>query len=113
MLVLKKPAGKKKEKANIRIPVSYVRRPGNMTDKEWQTVLRQQIAENENFTIKNLNGEPVYSDYYVYSPKSKNTYKVALRSKDNSLNFCSCPDFKTNQLGTCKHIEAIRLHLSK
>src|SRR5207249_2865316 len=49
----------------------------------------------------------------VVSPQSKNTYKVALRSKDNSLNFCSCPDFKTNQLGTCKHIEAVRLYLGK
>ena len=51
----------------------------------------------------------VFTDYNVYNISSKNNYKVALRSADNSLNFCTCPDFKTNQLGTCKHIEAVLL----
>jgi len=107
------PAAKKKNKANIKIPVSYVRKPDAMTVNEWQTALRRQMAEKENFIItKNGEGQ-VYTDYNVYSPKSKNTYKVALRSKDNTLNFCSCPDFKTNLLGTCKHIEAVRLYLQK
>jgi hypothetical protein len=36
-----------------------------------------------------------------------------LRSRDIILNFCSCPDFKTNQLGTCKHIESARMRLEK
>jgi hypothetical protein len=93
--------------------VSHTRRPNNMSDQEWQTALRRQMAEKENFTIKNLDHQPVYSDYSVYSPASKNIYKVALRSRDNSLNFCSCPDFKTNQLGTCKHIESVRMLLSR
>ena len=84
-----------------------------MTDREWQTALRKQIAENEVFVIKNTGTQPVYSDYTVYSPKSKNVYRIALRSKDNSRNFCACPDFKTNLLGTCKHIEAVRRQLSK
>ena len=94
-------------------PVPHTRKPDNMTDKEWQTALRRQMAEKENFTVKNLDHQPVYSDYSVYSPASKNIYKVALRSRDNSLNFCSCPDFKTNQLGTCKHIESVRMQLSR
>ena len=93
--------------------VLHTRKPDNMSDKEWQTALRRQMAEKENFTIKNLDHQPVYSDYSVYSPASKNIYKVALRSRDNSLNFCSCPDFKTNQLGTCKHIESVRMQLSR
>ncbi len=109
----KKGFGTTAAKANTRALVMHTRKPDNMTDKEWQTHLRLQIAEKETFNIKNLDHQPVYSDYNVYSPKSKNTYKVALRSSDNNLNFCSCPDFKTNQLGTCKHIEAVRLHLSK
>jgi len=95
------------------ILVSNTRKPDKMSDREWQTLLRVQIAEKESFNIKNLNHHPMYSDYTVYSPKSKNTYKVALRSKDNTLNFCSCLDFKTNQLGTCKHIEAVRRSLRK
>ena len=93
--------------------VSHNRKPADMTDREWQIALRKQIAEKEQFDIVNLGDEVVYSDFSVFSPHSKNTYKVAMRSKDNSLNFCSCPDFKTNLLGTCKHIEAVRLKLSK
>ena len=63
--------------------------------------------------ITNEGNEPVYSDYSIVSHHSKNIYKVALRSKDNSHNYCSCPDFKINQLSTCKHIEAVRLYLGK
>jgi SNF2 family DNA or RNA helicase len=93
--------------------VSPTRKPDDMTDTAWQTALRQQMAEKEFFTIKNLGREPVYSDFSVYSPASKNIYKVAMRSRDNNLNFCSCPDFKTNQLGTCKHIEFIRIQFGR
>ncbi len=93
------------------VPHAY--NPGKMTDKEWQTRLRQQIAEKEIFEITNIGSEKIYSDYQVVNIQFRSTYKVALRSKDNTLNFCSCPDFKTNLLGTCKHIEAVRLNLSK
>ncbi len=89
--------------------MSHTRKPAGITDVQWQIILRRQIAEDENFTIQKLSDGLVFGDYKVDSSKTSNTYKVALRSADNSLNFCSCPDFKTNQLGTCKHIEAILL----
>ncbi len=103
----------KKKKINPKLQVTHTHKPKEMSDKEWQTTLRKQIAEKEIFNIENIGDEPVYSDFRIHNPNSKNTYKVALRSRDNSLNFCSCPDFKTNLLGTCKHIEAVRLLLSK
>ncbi|CAK0769237.1 DEAD/DEAH box helicase [Gammaproteobacteria bacterium] len=34
------------------------------------------------------------------------TYRVQIRSLHGRRNFCTCPDFAHNQLGTCKHIEA-------
>ncbi len=34
------------------------------------------------------------------------TYRVVIRSLTRRTNYCSCPDFAGNQLGTCKHIEA-------
>ncbi len=40
-------------------------------------------------------------------------YRVTLRSLHQRTNFCTCPDFATNQLGTCKHIEAVRHKISK
>ncbi len=102
-------SGKKQKKTTSRI--SHMRKPDHLTDFEWQYALRKQVAADEQFKILPPDTRKVYGDYLVVSVKSKQQYKVALRSADNSLNFCSCPDFKVNQLGTCKHIEAILLKL--
>ena len=40
-------------------------------------------------------------------------YKVRIRSATERLNHCECPDFAFNQLGTCKHIEAVLHKLRK
>lgn len=92
--------------------VSYYKKPDYLTLEEWQYALRKQFASKRYFKIENIGTHPVYSDFKVYNPETKNTYKVAIRSRDNSMNFCSCNDFKTNMLGTCKHIEAV-LHQVK
>jgi superfamily II DNA or RNA helicase len=34
-------------------------------------------------------------------------YQVFLRSLKRRVNGCTCPDFQNNELGTCKHIEAV------
>ncbi|AGA91903.1 DNA/RNA helicase, superfamily II, SNF2 family [Thioflavicoccus mobilis 8321] len=36
-----------------------------------------------------------------------------IRSLARRGNHCTCPDFATNQLGTCKHIEAVRHRIAK
>src|SRR5437868_13001317 len=106
----------KKKSTKRKIPkqrVPHSRKPEGMSDFLWQSALRKQIAEDEKFTIKKTGDALVFTDYSVHNISSKNNYKVALRSADNSLNFCTCPDFKTNQLGTCKHIEAVLLYANK
>jgi len=103
---MKKKSAKRKV-AKQRIP--HTRMPEGMSNTQWQSALRKQIAEDEKFTVKKIGDELVFTDYSVYNINSNNTYKVALRSADNLPNFCTCPDFKTNQLGTCKHIEAVLL----
>ncbi|MEP6845063.1 MAG: DEAD/DEAH box helicase, partial [Panacibacter sp.] len=113
----KKPArrgGKSaKRKYKSKPILSNTRKPADLSVPEWQTELRKQIAERSEFKITNTGEGLVYSDYRVYNSNTKNSYKVALRSRDNSLNYCSCYDFKTNQLGTCKHIEAVLQHVNK
>ena len=96
-----------KRKYKSKPVLSNTKKPAGLSVAEWQTGLRAQIAERSSFKILNAGEGQVYSDYEVYNNTTKNMYKVALRSNDNSLNYCSCYDFKTNQLGTCKHIEAI------
>ena len=107
---MKKKASSKK-RPPVKIRVSHTRKPADMSDVQWQIILRQQIAEDENFNIQKISEGAVFADYKVENIKTASTYKVALRSADNSLNFCSCPDFKTNQLGTCKHIEGVLLKI--
>ncbi len=103
-----KKAGKTKA---ARIP--YHKKPDNLSLENWQAALRRQFAEDNPFNITNLGMHPVYSDYAVYNPATQNRYKVAIRSQDNSANFCTCLDFKTNGLGTCKHVEAVLQSLKR
>ena len=49
-------------------------------------------------------GQP-FGDYQIRSATGK-TYRVAMRGFGLFENFCSCPDFAVNTLGTCKHSEA-------
>lgn len=107
---MKKKANTKKHPP-LKIRVSHTRKPTDLTDIQWQIILRQQIAKDENFSIHKISEGLVFADYKVENIKTASIYKVALRSADNSLNYCSCPDFRTNQLGTCKHIEAVLLKI--
>jgi hypothetical protein len=93
--------------------VSYQKKPDNLNLEEWQYALRKKFAETHHFKIEKTGEGIVYTDYNVYNPETHNTYKVAIRSADNTANFCECNDFKTNGLGTCKHIEATFFHIIK
>jgi SNF2 family DNA or RNA helicase len=75
--------------------------------REEQIDLRRQRARAANFAIENLGKNRVFSDYRVRNPQTKGEYKVSIRGFDTGDNACSCPDFKANTLGTCKHIEAV------
>ena len=91
--------------------VPYHRKPEDLSLEAWQVALRKQFVTGKIFNIQKLDGHLVFSDYSVFNPETKNTYKVAIRNNDQVMNFCSCLDFKTNHLGTCKHIEAVLLKI--
>ena len=81
-------------------------------------LVEQQIAERRERAaaaiakvLERPRGEP-YGDYRVKSASGK-TYRVAMRGPGLFENYCSCPDFAVNTLGTCKHIEALHLRLGK
>lgn len=101
------------KKAKVKLPdaVPYHRKPADITLQAWQVALRKQFVVGKSFQIRKLDGHPVFSDYAVFNPETKNSYKVAIRDNGHEMNFCSCMDFKTNHLGTCKHIEATLLHI--
>jgi SNF2 family DNA or RNA helicase len=74
---------------------------------EEQIDLRRQRAREGQFTIDNLGRKKVFSDYRVTNRQTGGSYTVTIRGLDVGENACTCPDFKSNTLGTCKHIEAV------
>ncbi|MCI0465331.1 MAG: SNF2-related protein [Gemmataceae bacterium] len=75
--------------------------------REEQIDIRRQRGTEGKFEIRNLGRNRVFSDYQVINPASGGQYRVSIRGFEVGDNLCECPDFKTNTLGTCKHIEAV------
>jgi SNF2 family DNA or RNA helicase len=75
--------------------------------REEQIDIRRRRAAAEQLRIQNLGRNRVFSDYQVSNPKTGGQYRVSIRGFDVGDNTCECPDFRTNTLGTCKHIEAV------
>ena len=65
---------------------------------------RAERARTEKFKVKMADAGQPWTDYTVTSPISGKTYRVALRGSERGESYCSCPDFRTNTLGTCKHV---------
>ncbi len=87
------------------IKTSRTRKPQDLTVEEWQIALRREYGREQHFILKNLGDEPLFSEYAVTNTANNHTYRVVIRGNKPGLNFCSCPDFTVNTLGTCKHIE--------
>jgi SNF2 family DNA or RNA helicase len=75
--------------------------------REEQIDIRRKRAVEGQFRIQNLGRNRVFSDYQVTNPRSGGQYRVSIRGFDVGDNTCECPDYRTNTLGTCKHIEAV------
>jgi len=98
-----KPAVRPKTSAEPRL--SRTRRPETLPAADWQAALRRQFGREQNFGLRNLGTEPVFSTFRVDNPDSGTHYRVTIRGQEPGRNECSCWDYATNHLGTCKHIE--------
>lgn len=81
--------------------------PNNIQE---QIERRRQRGAEEIAKIGNKGPHPVFSTFEVTS-KSGRTYRVGLRSLTESQNTCTCADYQSNRIGTCKHIEGVLLSL--
>ncbi len=106
--------------------LSNLVRPAGMSLEGWQRQLRRQMAEKERYEITDTGGEnrPGYfsvkkivpgrddgTDNTV--PVHSDSHEIVYRGEMSPWNYCSCMDFKTSGLGTCKHIEAVRLWIEE
>ncbi len=65
---------------------------------------RRERARVEGMIVKSTDPDQPWTDYTVSSTISGKTYRVAVRGREPGDSYCSCADFRTNTLGTCKHI---------
>uniref|UniRef100_UPI004024B44C hypothetical protein n=1 Tax=Prevotella sp. TaxID=59823 RepID=UPI004024B44C len=93
-------SSKKKKK---KLVISHIVKPEKMSLEEWQVKLREQVSKTEHFTICSVDEELCPGEYIVRNPEKQNEYKVVYRGANSEWNYCSCMDFKTSKLGTCKH----------
>jgi hypothetical protein len=87
------------------VKLSRTHAPTDLSPVEWQRGLRRQFGREQSFLLENLGADPFFSEFKVTNPVSKSSYRVAVRGLGLGGNFCSCPDYATNELGTCKHLE--------
>ena len=97
---------KKVRKTKKKVKISHIVKPEKMSLEEWQIKLRKQVTDIEHFNISCVDDDLFPGEYIVRNPEKNNEYKVVYRGANSEWNYCSCMDFKTSRLGTCKHIEA-------
>jgi superfamily II DNA or RNA helicase len=73
---------------------------------------RGRRAARDDLSVRSLDGERYFGRFEVV-PGEGRGYRVEIRSFRHLHNWCSCPDFAGNLLGTCKHIEAVLWRLRK
>jgi superfamily II DNA/RNA helicase len=87
--------------------------PSWLTTDQQEHELRRKRAYEEPMLIKKTANSisAIFTNYSVYRRDTVNPqmYKVEIRSYSDCHNYCNCPDFNKNFLGTCKHIEKVIL----
>lgn len=83
-----------------------------------QTAIRERSQRGKaEVRVRQLTGTLGFGDWEASSIRSsthwQRGYRVQIRSLNERINYCNCPDLASNQLGTCKHIEAVLHQVAK
>ncbi|HUF63009.1 MAG TPA: DEAD/DEAH box helicase [Verrucomicrobiales bacterium] len=74
---------------------------------------RRQRSQEERMGVRATDPAIPWTDYTVTSAESGRAYRVALRGMQRGQSYCSCPDFRRNLLGVCKHILRVQERVAK
>jgi len=93
--------------------LSRNRKPEEMPVEAWQAGLRRQFGREQPLELEAAGVDAAAGwEFSVVNPQSATRYRVAIRGVRRGENFCACPDFATNDLGTCKHVEFVLARMS-
>ena len=104
------------------IAALYAHAASSQADAALSDALEAALEERVTRARNEVSVEPVSGDGWLGTWRARSigsqspfpvSYEVDIRSLSRRANFCTCPDFATNQLGTCKHIEAVLHRLRK
>lgn len=100
---IKKPT----READIQLPPA-----GDWRTSDEDEIQRRRLrAREESFQIRNTDTRfPIFSNFTIHSASGQ-SYNVEIRDIATRQFHCTCHDFRKNGLGTCKHAEAVLLHL--
>lgn len=101
-----------KKKAAPQMRLSNIQKPEGYTLEQWQLALRRQQAQKDPLPVEEPDPEQDPGLYLVHNPATRNRYEVRYFGQGHPLNSCSCMDFRTSRLGSCKHIESVRLWMA-
>ena len=65
---------------------------------------RMKRAAEEVMKVAPQDKTTPWTDYVITSAASGKSYRVALRGMQRGQSYCTCPDFRKNRLGLCKHV---------
>lgn len=106
-------SGKRRRKKSLEKKLSRTKKPDELSLEQWQAALRRQFGQEQSFELRNVGNHPIFSEFQLFNPASGKTYRIAIRGTQTGDNYCSCPDFATNNLGTCKHVEFALARLAR
>ena len=75
--------------------------------------MHRQFGREQVFGLENIGTEPFFSGFRVSNPQSMSTCRATIRGKLPGDSYCACPDYATNELGTCEHTEFVLAQLEK
>lgn len=71
---------------------------------------REERADKEEFRI--TFADNVYGIHQLKTAAHR-VYEITIRDFDRRTGYCTCPDYRTNKLGTCKHLMAVFREIHK
>lgn len=85
---------------------------GGAGRRQEEIAKRRERALRESPVVERVGGDVFFGDYRVAGSRSS-SYLVQMALEPRRQPTCTCHDFATNGLNTCKHVEAVRMLLAQ